>query len=205
MKKFLIPIFLLLVFCFLLPIKTDVIFAENISIKIIVNECKIYQEADTSSAVYQTKIPHKTVLDATDYNEEFYFVTYSSQTGYILKTCAMKSENSSPEKKLVFNAVTTQDCSIYKLENNNIVNTYFDKLAKGTEVKLVDGFDKNNKYTLVSFYDENSNIVSYYLETANLKTYGFPKSLFVAASLIITCTSIIFILFGTKIKAKSKY
>lgn len=204
MKKLFLCLTLILSVVWCLPLSNNIVFAESVSVKIIVNECSIYQDADTTSPVYQTKIPHKTVLDAEDYNEKFYLITYQSQTGYILKIHTMLEENSSPKKTLVFNAKIIKDSNIYKLENDRFEDTYFDKLTSGTEIRLVDGYNKDNDYTLISYYDEQGNILTYYIETQNIQVYGIPKTVFIAISLIIFSVSIIFILFGTKIKKQKR-
>lgn len=201
MKKLLILpyFFLVLCVCFI-NFNNGNLFAESIEIKIIVNNCSIYQKADISSSIYQITIPHKTVLMAEEYNEMFYAVNYQSTNGYILKSCAMLNSNSSPTKKLVFNAVLTKDSALYKLNGGNYENTYLDVLKKNTEVQLVDGFNKSNTYTLVSYYNDKNEILTYYIETKNIQVYGVKKSVFIAISLIIFSVSIFFILFGTKLK-----
>lgn len=199
-KLFILPfLFVLFSVCFL-NFKSSTVFADNVEIKIIVNQCAIYQNPNIESSTYQITIPHKTVLQAEIYNEEFYFITYQSTSGYILKTNTMLNSNSSPTKKLVFNAVITKDSTIYKLKNNVFEDTFFDKLKKDTKIKLIDGYDTTNDYTLVSFYNQDNEVVSYYIETKNIQPFGVKKSVYVAISLIIFSISIFFILFGTKIK-----
>ena len=126
---------------------------------------------------------------------------------YVLKSHTLDNKISSPEKELDYNAQVKNDNSfLYTYDTNTKTYTKTNiSLKKNTKVRILDGYDKNKEYTYISYQNESGEILSYYIETENLKVSGINYSVIVAISTLFTCVVIISIVFGIKgRKKKSK-
>ncbi len=126
---------------------------------------------------------------------------------YVLKAHTLDNQINSPEKSLDYNATIKNDDSfLYTYDTNTKTYTKTNiSLKKDTKVRILDGYDKNKEYTYISYQNESGEILSYYIETENLKVNGINYSVIVAISTLITCVIIISIVFGIKgRKKKSK-
>ena len=224
MKKY-IRFICLILLCFLSisPISGDVTFASTnkIPAKVrVVLPTYIYIANSITSEIYKKDgkdllIDVNTVLivDTTYEDGTFYKVciekiidekTSNDDYGYVLIAHVMDADKKSPEKKLDSNAKIKNDNTITYLKNEKTseYNDTIVTLNKGTKVRILDGYDKKKEFTYISFYDNENNIVSYYVKTKDLDVKGVNYSLIVGISSLAACVSVILILLGVKGKKK---
>jgi hypothetical protein len=216
--------YIVLIFCLLLPIsgKGFVMATSDIPEKVVVSQSTyIYKDADIKGEILKDdtgkyitlKQSTTLIIDITFFDSMFYKFCLeniidgktSDDYGFVLIAHTVDYDKQSPQKKLDSNASVKNDNSeIFTkdtTENDKYTKTDI-VLKKGTKVKILDGYNKDKQYTYISFYDENNNIVSYYIQTKDLAVSGVNYSLIVGIMSLITCVSIILILFGIKGKKK---
>ena len=148
-------------------------------------------------------------LNDTFYKISIYNIVENSQEtdfGYVMKAHCLDASINSPQKQLDYNAKIKND-NAYVFEYDQITNSYNKvniSLNKNTKIKILDGYDKNKTYTYISFYNEDDDIVSYYVKTTDISVDGINYSVIVAISTLITCAVIIYIVFGLKGKKRKK-
>ena len=215
---------IVLIFCLLLPIsgKSFVMASSDIPEKVVVSQSTyIYKDADIKGEILKDntgkyitlKQSTTLIIDTTFFDSMFYKFCLenivdgktSDDYGFVLIAHTVDYDKQSPQKKLDSNAsVKNNNSEIFTkdtTENDKYIKTDI-TLKKGTKVKILDGYNKDKQYTYISFYDENNNIVSYYIQTKDLAVSGVNYSLIVGIMSLITCVSIILILFGIKGKKK---
>lgn len=129
----------------------------------------------------------------------------ASDFGFVLISQTIDANNSSPVKKLDFNAKIKNDNSVIYTKNNagEFVKTE-GTLNKNTEVRILDGYNKKKEFTYISYYDNNNNIISNYIKTTDLSVSGVNYSLIIGILSLISCISAILIVFGIKGKKRKK-
>ena len=148
-------------------------------------------------------------LNNTFYKISIYNIVENSQEtdfGYVMKAHCLDASINSPQKQLDYNAKIKND-NAYVFEYDQITNSYNKvniSLNKNTKIKILDGYDKNKTYTYISFYNEDDDIVSYYVKTTDISVDGINYSVIVAISTLRTCAVIISIVFGLKGKKRKK-
>ena len=226
MKMKHIFIIFVLIFCIIFPIGNNgFIFAtSDIPEKIVVSQTTyIYSQADLKSEIIKDSngnyimLKQGTMLtiDTTFFDSNSMFYKFclkdiidgktSEDIGYVLIAHTVDYSKQSLHKRLDSNATIKNDNSQI-FEKDTTEDGKYNKvdiiLNKGTKVKILDGYDKNKQYTYISFYDNNNNIVSYYIQTKDLSVSGVNYSLIIGIMSLVTCVSIILILLGVKGKKK---
>ena len=175
----------------------------------------IYEQANIkSNIIKQLETGVVLNVDTAFLNNAFYkisiynIVENSQETdfGYVMKAHCLDASINSPQKQLDYNAKIKND-NAYVFEYDQITNSYNKiniSLNKNTKIKILDGYDKNKTYTYISFYNEDDDIVSYYVKTTDISVDGINYSVIVAISTLITCAVIISIVFGLKRKKRKK-
>lgn len=175
----------------------------------------IYEQANIkSNIIKQLETGVVLNVDTAFLNNAFYkisiynIVENSQETdfGYVMKAHCLDASINSPQKQLDYNAKIKND-NAYVFEYDQITNSYNKvniSLNKNTKIKILDGYDKNKTYTYISFYNEDDDIVSYYVKTTDISVDGINYSVIVAISTLITCAVIISIVFGLKGKKRKK-
>lgn len=175
----------------------------------------IYEQANIkSNIIKQLETGVVLNVDTAFLNDTFYkisiynIVENSQETdfGYVMKAHCLDASINSPQKQLDYNAKIKND-NAYVFEYDQITNSYNKvniSLNKNTKIKILDGYDKNKTYTYISFYNEDDDIVSYYVKTTDISVDGINYSVIVAISTLITCAVIISIVFGLKGKKRKK-
>lgn len=182
----------------------------------------VYKQAKLTSEVYtnQDTIIYLSVgttlnvdtsfTDGMFYKVDIYNIISNAvdgDFGYVLKSQTLDSTVKSPAKKLVANAKVKNDNSKiytydYAEDKYNPVTDIV--LNKGTDVRILDGYDKNKTYTFISFVNQDNEIVSYYIETTNLEVSGVSYTVIVAIIILISCAGIVGAIFGVKLKKSKK-
>lgn len=198
--------------------KTEI--PENVTITL---ETGIFTQASLNSPMLNqqnnmVKLSVGTKLDVdttfVDVNGLFYKVSIfeiitgatDGDFGYVLIAHTIDSATKSPQKKLDANAKIKNDNSkIYtKDPTTSIFNETEITLNKNTEVRILDGYNKNKEYTYISFLNSDKEIVSYYIKTIDLLVVGVNYSLIVGISILIACITIVLTVLGIKSKNKKK-
>lgn len=215
MKKFVL-IFLLAVMLIIPSTTSNSVLAsdEPTQVRVVANQTIVYKEPSITSPVLLANCEYGMVFDvisddSIDY-KLFYQVSVvgkvedqTIKVGYVLKAHTLDCEITSPTKNLDDNAIIKNDNTIvYELVDNQYVQTP-KTLAKGTKIRILDGYDTKKEYTFVSFV-ENDVIVSYYVKTADIEVHGINYSLIVAIMTLITCACALSIVFGIKAKKKKR-
>lgn len=184
-------------------------------VRVVANQTYVYKQASVTSEIVATKCVYGTVLNVKRWDslaERFYEVYLNTlgdefneeDTGYVLKAHVIDNAISSPKKLLDYNAVVkSENAVIYQKEQNAFKETSIN-LIKDTKVRILDGYDKNKQFTYISFLNEDSDIVSYYIKTSDLYVKGINYSIITAVSIMITCLIIISIFVGFSKKKKIK-
>ncbi len=223
MKKSIKYICLILLLCLsLFPIFGDIAFAgtNKIPTKVsVVLPTYVYTENDIKSEIYkqngqdlQLSVNTVLIVNTTFEDSTFYSVCLenvvegktSGDYGFVLIAHVIDADKKSPEKKLDSNAKIKNDNTIAYLKNGT-TDEYSETgitLNKGTKVRILDGYDKKKEFTYISFYDNDNNIVSYYVKTKDLDVKGVNYSLIVGISSLTACVSVILILLGINGKKK---
>ena len=188
------------------PSTWQVFATQEKQVMVVQNSTNLYSSTDFNSVVLCT-IPHKTILDShgTVNNEyTFYKVTYNNFTGFVYANHCMDMELASPTEFLDYNGkIKSESANVYYKVNESFSKFENITLIKDTEIRILDGYDIDKEYTLVSFIYENANF-TYYIKTTDITPYGVSRTLIVAISIIITCISLILLLFGSSFKKLKK-
>ena len=182
MKKLLFNIcFILLFGALFTPLLSQNVFASERPNQVkVVLQTYVYTNASITSPIFQVsgkdyKLDTNTVLnvDISFNDDTFYKVNLldiipektAEDYGYMLIAHTMDANDMSPTKKLDTNAKIKNDNAIvYKKDaEGNYVQTEI-TLQKDTAVKILDGYDKKREFTYISFYDNDNNIISYYIK-----------------------------------------
>lgn len=220
MKKILFNIcFILLFGALFTPFLAQSVYASERPNQVkVVLQTYVYTDASITSPIFQVsgkdyKLDTNTVLnvDISFNDDTFYKVNLfdiipektADDYGYVLIAHTMDANDMSPTKKLDTNAKIKNDNAIvYKKDTEgNYVPTEI-RLQKDTAVRILDGYDKKREYTYISFYDNDNNIISYYIKTADLSVSGVNYSLIIGIISLISCISVILIVFGIKGRKK---
>lgn len=183
-------------------------------VKVIQNSICIYAEASITSEIIKDNCLYGTELSVfSDFeNDKFYKVhtlsivngATDSDYGYVLKAYVLDTTISSPAKKLQDNAsVKNDETAVFSKVGDSYIKVETISLSKGTKIQILDGYDQNKTYCLVCFENEG-NLVNYYIETKNIEVYGINYSVIVAIMTLITVGCIISIVLGVKAKKKQK-
>ena len=132
----------------------------------------------------------------------FYEIVYNNASAYILKAHVLDTKINSNNIKLDTNAVLRIDAKVYEYNGENYSEIDY-VLEKGTRIKLLDGIDNTLEYTRISF-ELNEETLTYYVPTTAISPDGMSAGGITAIALIITCTSLLLILFGFKGKKRKK-
>lgn len=124
-----------------------------------------------------------------------------AQQGYVLCSNVLYSTIQSPQKELDYNATLNKETHIYTLENQNFIETN-EVLKSGQKIKILDGYNKENKYSRIQYLDEIGQILTAYVRTEDIKTSGISRSVIGAVIIIITTVSLVLLVFGIKGKKK---
>lgn len=202
MKK--MVVFLSIILALMLYIPVENVFATNPVIQIIMNSTNLYESPDLNSEII-TIIPHKTKLEVldtiTNNSYTFYKVEFNYNQGYIFANHA--TTNESPKRYLDYNGyVKSNEAELFALVENSY-NTIKTKLKKDHQIRILDGYDSKKEFTLIS-YEIDDTIYTHYIKTADIHANGVNKSIIISISLIISCVSIILVLFGSNLKKKRK-
>ena len=141
------------------------------------------------------------VLSSVVNDYSFYEIAYNEGSAYILKAYVIDNAINSNNVKLDTNATIIKDVNVYEKVGENY-NELDIVISEGERIKLLDGYNTEDGYCRMSVEIENE-ILTYYVPQSAISADGMSANGIIAISLIITCTSIILILFGFK-KKKSK-
>lgn len=194
---------ILFLFCLLfLPNNQDTIFANNEKqVMVVQNQTNLYSSTDLESVVL-CKINLKTILkveDTIENNYTFYKVTYNNFTGFVYSNHCMDIANRSPNDYLDYNGkIISDNTKVYLSKNDTSLVSNF-TLPKDTKIQILDGYDKNKDWTLISFIYEDISYI-YYVKTNDIHADGISKTVIIIISIVITCISLILILFGVSFK-----
>ncbi len=218
MKKFILTVFLCFALCLGISSPLATTFADEIASVTVLVPTAIYSEADIKSEILVEKVDTGTKLtldNTSEQNSDMFYRVYiygiapnasENDVGYVLRAQTLDSTITSPLKTLDDNAtIKNDDTKTYSYDVNT--KKYIEEnivLKKGTPVQVLDGYDKNKDFTYIAFYDSNNNIVRFYVETSNLRVPGINWSVIVAISTLITCATILAIIFGIKGRKKKK-
>lgn len=198
-------------------------YADDIASVTVLTPTPLYKQASIKSDLYTSNLPVGTVLtldntspqnDETFYRVLVYGVADGASqddVGYVLRAHTLDSTITSPSRTLDDNGkIKNDNTPVYERvqvpETNNYVYNKVENiiLSKDTPIQVLDGYDKNKEYTYIAFYGESGDIVRYYVETSNLSVPGINWSIIVAISTLITCVTILAIIFGIKGRKKKK-
>ena len=179
------------------------------SVRVITVSTRIYNLPSLSNPMLngeeEVRAQHDDVFNVLSMIVEentFYEIEFNESSAYILKAHVLDTKVNSSNVKLDFNATLIEDVSVYELVEDSY-NKVDITLLKGTRIKLLDGLDTSKEYTRASFeIDEQT--LTYYMPTSSNKADGMSATGITAIALIITCTSLLIILFGFKGDKKKK-
>lgn len=133
---------------------------------------------------------------------EFFAIKYDDdKIGYVNKSdCLAQSEvpitNTIQSNAHIFTAGALKEVSIY---NSNLADKYeIDKLPDDYKI-IVKNYDKNEEFTLISYYDKDFNLKEGYIETKYIKMNNnsnllIVSILIISAIVLITCIIVAFYL-----------
>lgn len=184
--------------------------AEEQQCKVVATECFLYQEPSFSSYVCDDDeqpvvLKHNDMvelLQGGQESEKFLFVSFGQWQGYVFKfylTSNLDEQVVYP----VFNAKVVKDgAEVFDLQQNPTGK----KLAKGTELYLYEGYNKNteNGLTAVCFVDEGGGLFYGYLNTKDLEPYGINAWVITGIVVAASCITIILLLVFMKKRKASK-
>ena len=215
MKKFILTTFLCFALCLGISVPLNVAFADEIVSVKVLTPTAIYSEADLKSEILVTSVDVGTILtldNTSEQNSEMFYRVYvygivadatQSDVGYVLRAHTLDSTVVSPPRTLDDNAIIKNDNTkiyTYDVNTDSFIETNI-VLNKDTPVQVL---DTKQNFTYIAFYDQNGEIVRYYVETSNLHIPGINWSIIVAISTLITCVTILAIIFGIKGRKKKK-
>ena len=200
MKKFFI--FLVLVLC-LFSININYVVADDNNYKVITDFAYIVSTPNSSNVEKLEEVSKGIILSRCDdivYNDEsethltYYKISYNEIEGYILTNTVRKDENNF---NVVFkpNAKINKESEVFILTNGEYSNFVYNGenivLQTNTEIKLLNGFDKNKTYQEISF-EKNNEILTGYVLTENISVSGFRYYvLIIIFVLIVVFTTVI--------------
>ena len=215
MKKFIYCCLIFVLVCLGFGCNNFVLAEEPTSVRITL-ETKLYSQPDIWSEIVATvKVDTVLQVDNSQIYPKFYKVkifnvvenALEDDVAYVLKIhCVDDSIRQSPIKKLDGNATIKNDnAKLYSLDlaTNDYIETDI-TLAKDTKVRILDGYDKNKEFTFIAYQNADGEIMNYYIKTADLSVKGVNYSVIIAISTLITCVSILLIIFGIKGKKRKK-
>lgn len=216
MKKTLIFFMLILTLVLIQTSPNYVLASPNTpqKIRVIFNQTRVYSTNDLSSITTLEELEAVTLQDvflhdvfnvksdSGDYYEIWLTPTIS---GYIQKIAVIDNDISSPTVFLQTNGYALTQSYVYEKINNVYYQLNTITISQNQRIRILNGYDKSQEYTFVSFTNSNS-IDSYYVKTNNIKPDGLDMSILMAISLIIISISIGGILFKIiNKKAKINY
>ena len=175
-------------------------FAESESYRVCTDSCSIFKEPNSSLGsenILGTKsygdIININPTEIADFNSNSnlkYFEVLDGENiaGYVLCSTVVKSSSSELKVNFQSNAKLNSNSQVYELfgESYNLMsykqNTIL--LEKGAEIKILNAFDKNSKYTQIAFEYDNQ-ILTGYVKTENVKISGFNYYLLIAIFLLL--------------------
>lgn len=201
MKKLLLLAFSLLL-C-LVPNFT-ITYADTLQVRVIYSTINVYSVDDINSSQKISTLKYNdvvTVIQSSTGTDgyEYYLVQLENvpnyTQGYVFKSQVLDANLTSPTKKLDSNAEVSTECEVYTLDGKNYVKTT-DKLASGTKIKILSGYNANNEYTQIQYADQNGQIVTAYIKTSAIAVSGISNTLIGAVIIIVTTVSLVLIIFG---------
>ena len=127
-----------------------------------------------------------------------------SDFGYVLISQTLDANILSPTAKLDTNAKIKNDNTVlYDLKDENY-NPNGKTLKAKTNIRVLDGYDKNKEYTYISYQTDDGQIYYCYAKTKDIQVEGVNYSVIVAVSILIAWASLLLIVFGLKGKKKKK-
>ena len=207
MKKLLLLVMALFIFC----VPSSSAKAEDLpaSVRVITVSTRIYNSASLSDPMLngeeEVRAVHGDtfeVLSLVVSENSFYEISYAGESAYILKAHVLDTNIDANNVKLDTNAVLRENAEVFEYANQTYSKVDI-TLEKGTRVKLLDGIDNSLEYTRISF-EIGEETLTYYVPTTAISPDGMSAGGITAIALIITCTSLLLILFGCKGKKKKK-
>ncbi len=175
-------------------------------IRVVAVSTRLYNSPDISDVMIfegsEVRVYHGEifeVLSSVVNSYSFYEINYNEKSAYILKAYVIDNTINSNSVKLDTNGSVIENVNLYEKVGENF-NELELMIEKDTRIKIL---EKMQDYTKISF-EKDGEILTYYIPNTYLSADGMSSNGIIAISLIITCTSIILILFGFKKKKKSK-
>lgn len=189
-------LFISLLFCLcIFPLHNDYSFAQTKQIIINTSYSYLYKSPDFSEH-YDFKINNQEILTCTDYQNNFYLVSYTfdevTYTGYI------PSEFASPyieqqDVLLVYNGKIINSTQVYSASDASLMEGI--KLDPNHQVYIYEGFDSKKEFTKIKF-SYNNQIVTGMVKTVDVKPNGINKAVIISLSIISALVGIILIMLG---------
>ena len=175
-------------------------------VMVVAVSVSLYETANLENPLKESgenvKAVHGEVFTVISEQGDFFEVQYKATSAFVLKAYVIDVNTSSKNVKLDTNAVLKEESEVWENKGSNFTKVGI-TLEKGTKVKLLDGYNSELSHTRISF-EYNEETLTYYVETEHVAPEGMSASGITAIALIVTCTSIILILFGFKGKKKRK-
>ncbi len=211
MKKFAVLIYLMVFsFCINVPFGT-LAESQEVYVKVIYTSINVYKDTLASQQNVLAEVEYGTKLKLKNTNQivggdgfnyflvEISFEGYSE--GYVLCSQVLNVDLSSPVKDLDHNATLFKDAEEYTSLGNGYIKT--GKIINaGEKIKILDGFNSNQKFTRIQYKAESGEIITAYVLTETIKTSGISRTTIGAIIIIISTISLVLILFGVKGKKK---
>ena len=215
MKKLLICLIALASFVF--PICfNSIVYAEiPATVRIVYSNANVYKVANSSIednkiATYSYNTILNTIGDSVVVGEDAFnyykveITNISNYTyGFVLVSQVLDATIQSPQKRLDANATLSSDAFVYNFVENRYEISEV-KLIKGTDVKILSGYDKSKEYTQIQYQQQDGEIITAFIKTSTLKTSGISRTLIGAIIIIITVISLTLIIFGVGNKHKKR-
>ena len=167
---------------------------------ILISDGELIEKTITVNSATQKFTFYK--IDVALYNQK-YGTTYGQTQptftyGYILSTAVMPNKNSSLKTYLDTNATLKQNDNILTYKYSYTSNKFEEtgSLPAGKKIKLIDGYNKNNKYTKIQYQTDDLFIETCYVETEMIAVSNISVGAICAIMISVACVSIILILLG---------
>lgn len=202
--------FVLFSFCFCQPLMA---FAQNqdVYVKVIYTSIYVYSQPYFEQANIITELEYGTKLKLKSSSQEVgqdgynYFlveINFEEFTeGYVLCSQVLDESLSSPVKDLDHNATLKKNAEEYNALGEGFVKTG-KTLNAGEKIKILDGYNSNQKFTRIQYKAESGDIVTAYILTETIKTSGISRTTIGAIIIIVSTISLVLVLFGVKGRKK---
>lgn len=164
------------------------------NIKITTNSTPIFEEANTESEIIASAY-YGDIFEVISADNQFYFVKISdSLNGYVLMAYSNDATLKDIPLFLDTNGYITKQTKVFDFVENEYIETIF-SLEKNTKIKIVDGLNTEKKYTKISF-EQNNNILTYYVPTNTIEADGISKRTIIAIMLIVSSATLFWIFYS---------